>query len=259
MSRRVARSRCQGKLSVADAGAGCGRRVQYGGVGGSQSEPGSASFVNLQGLAEAIANLLSEVRGFENFDFGAVAEQVHEEFAVSGVGQLEAVAAVVEEGTGLLGVPDFARNPASDARREAQDGAAALWAGEDAVAGTQLAVELVFGDVKGGSVGNGCLLDGVEGKAAEGIALVAPGVEVPVIAVVDEALRGNLAAGALATGPGEVEEMEAAAGEQSGADGLEVLGGDRSGGDGQDADATHEFECGSIGGAEEFFEQAAQG
>ena len=225
---------------------------------GSQSEPGGAGFVNLQRLREAFADFLAEVGWFEDFDFGAVAEQVHKEFAVFRVREFEEITSVIEERAGLLGVPLFAGDPASEARGEAQDSAAAMGAAEDAVAGAQFTVELIFGDFEGRGVGDGGLLDGVDGKAAECVAVVAPGVHVPVIAVVNQALRGNFAPGKLAAGAREVKELEAAAREQGGADGLEVFGGDGPRGKREETHAAHEFTGGAVGAAEEFFQQSAQ-
>ena len=64
-------------------------------------------------------------------------------------------------------------------------------AGEDAVAGFLVGVELCAGNVDGGFGAELGLLDAVQREAAQGGLFWVPGVEVPVVFVVDQALRGD--------------------------------------------------------------------
>ena len=78
------------------------------------------------------------------------------------------------------------------------DGGGEDGAGEDAVAGFLAGVDLGQGDVDGGVVGELGAPDAVEGVAAQAVLGGVEGVQVPVVAVVGEALRGDLALAVLA-------------------------------------------------------------
>ena len=84
-------------------------------------------------------------------------------------------------------------------------------AGEDAVAGFLVGVELGAGDVDGGLGAEFGFVDAVEGEAAQGRLSWVPSVEAPVVFVVDQALWGHLALAFLLGGAGLVGEAQLAA------------------------------------------------
>ncbi len=217
----------------------------------------ASALVLLESFEKALADLAPKLFGFQHFDIWAIAEQIHDQLAVFRVGEFEQVAAIGEEAAALIGVPSLARDPAGHARRESQSGAAGFGAAEDAVAAAQFAIELFFGDLGGGGVEHRDLLDGVESEAAERFAVMTPGVHVPVIAVVDESLGGDLAMSVFVAGAAEVEQVQPSAHEDGRADGLEVFDGDGTGGGRRDAHAAHEFLDGAFGAAEKLLEQLA--
>ena len=95
------------------------------------------------------------------------------------------------------------------------------------------------------------MLDGVHREGAQPVAQVAPGVEVPVVAVVHEALRGDLALGGLVGAAGVVADDQALAAQQRRADGLEMIEVEFARADGLDADAAVHLLGGVVGGAEQ--------
>src|SRR5439155_14254460 len=95
----------------------------------------------------------------------------------------------------LLRVPALRRHPARRLGREAQARPLHLAAGEDAVAGAQVLVELGGRDFLRPRVAQLGGADGVDREAAQRFAHVAVGVDIPVAAVVHQALRRDLALG----------------------------------------------------------------
>ncbi len=134
-------------------------------------------------------------------------------------------------------MPLFICHPAGAFRGETEDGGVLRCAGEDAVAGGEMSVEFGIGKIGGGLVEDMGRLDVFDGKAAQGVALVAPGVEIPVVAVVDEALGGDFAAGFGVAATAEITDGKALAAQHGIRHGLEISVGGRASGNAQDADA----------------------
>src|SRR5690606_32192520 len=126
------------------------------------------------------------------------------------VGQAQLIAAIGQEPAFLAGVPVLVGDPARGLGAEQDRRPAAWFAGEDPVAGGELAVQLFLRDVGGALVEGPGGGDAVHREAAQAVALVVPGIQVPVVAIVGQPLRGDLAAGALVGGPGEVLERQPA-------------------------------------------------
>src|SRR5690606_18858935 len=95
----------------------------------------------------------------------------------------------------LLRMPVLVGHPARGLGAEDDRGHTLGRAGEDAVAAPQVAVELGLVDVDGGVVEAARARDPVDREAAQALALVVPGVEIPVVPVMGDALRRNGAAG----------------------------------------------------------------
>ena len=101
-------------------------------------------------------------------------------------------------------------------------------------------------------------LDRIDRERAQRLALVAEGVEVPVVAVVDEALRRDLALERVAVLATRVAELEAAACEQRGREHAEVAGLDRAGAHAEHADPVGDVVGGVLARFEQFLESLAQ-
>lgn len=155
----------------------------------------------------------------------------------------------------LLWMPMLGSHPAGAFVGEAERCPLHFGAGKDAVAGAECGIEFGFGNIKRRAVGGFYGLDGVDRKAAQFVAQVAPGVEVPVVAVVGQALRRDFALAGVALAAGDVFDAEAAPFHEGGGDVLEVLRRVVAGGGAQDADAPGDV-VGRIGGAFEHAEQA---
>lgn len=143
-----------------------------------------------EGSAQALPDGSAQGRRGQDFAVGAVFEDVHQKFlrVLAAVGQAELVAAVREPGGFLVRVPGLGGNPAGAMRGEVQHGLGVGGTGEDAEGAGKVLVQLVLGDFAGGLVqGLGCG-DAVQGEAAKGSGLVAPGLQIPVAAVPGEAL-----------------------------------------------------------------------
>lgn len=146
-------------------------------------------------------------------------------------------------------------HPAGALRGETEFCPSQNFAGKDPVAGAQRGVEFGFGDFLGDGVHGFDRFYRVDRKAAQFVAQVAPGVEVPVVAVVGQALRRDFALAGVALAAGDVFDAEAAPFHEGGGDVLEVLRRVVAGGGAQDADAPGDV-VGRIGGAFEHAEQA---
>ena len=133
-------------------------------------------------------------------------QHVHQQLARGAVRHLQLVAAVGQEAPLLLGVPVLVGHPARGLGRE-HDGRPALGlAREDAVAGGQRLVELGIGHVARGLVELARLADAVHREAAQRVAVVVPRIEVPVVAVMSDALRRHPTPGRFVGGAGAVFE-----------------------------------------------------
>ena len=115
--------------------------------------------------------------------------------------------------------------------------AGASSAGEYAVARAEVAVEREVGDLARGLVRHRRAAHAVEGEAPQPVPQVAPSVEVPVLAVVHEALRREGAFQGLVPRPAVVDDSDPAAREQRLADGAELGGADLAARGVQDPDA----------------------
>ena len=120
-------------------------------------------------------------------------------------------------------MPFLERHVARALRREPERRPLHLLAGEDAVAAREHRVELALGNVLHLARDHRDIAHRVEREAADVVAQVAPPVQVPVVAVVDEALRGDFALGHLVARAVPVRELEAAPAEDGGGDELEML------------------------------------
>ena len=95
-------------------------------------------------------------------------------------------------------------------------------AGEDAVTRGQVLVELLVGQVARRLLAQPCIADTVHGEAAQGVALVVPRVQVPVVAIVGDALRRHRAARTLVGGARAVFELQLLAFQHGRGDGAEA-------------------------------------
>src|SRR5438067_12806572 len=120
-------------------------------------------------------------------------------------------------------MPVLGRDPARGLRREAQTRRLDVAAGEDAVAGAEMRVELGVRHFVRLGVDKASVADGVDGEAAQVLSPVAPGVEVPVVAVVHEPLRRHFALGLLAASAVVVADPESGALEHRGGGDAEML------------------------------------
>jgi hypothetical protein len=77
-------------------------------------------------------------------------------------------------------------------RVEEQHGLLRLDTGEDAVAAREMPVEPRFAHLARRRLEQHCILDRIDRESAQRLPFVTPGVEVPVLAVVDHALRRDV-------------------------------------------------------------------
>lgn len=90
-------------------------------------------------------------------------------------------------------MPVFVGHPAGAFRGEAQHGGVFWFAREDAVGTRVMCIKLFFRHVAATlwqCFGSG---DAFDGETAQGVAGMAPSVQIPVVAVMDESLRGDFA------------------------------------------------------------------
>lgn len=149
-------------------------------------------------------------------------QHVHQQLAVIRIGDFEHVVTVAIKAAALGGVPMLGGDPAGAFGAEAQAGPLQVGAGEDAVAGAKDGVEGLVGYVLGGVFEQFNLADTVDGEVAQCAAEVAPGVEVPVFAVMDEALGRDLALGFLVATAGVVSDRKSLTTQQRRADAFEM-------------------------------------
>ncbi len=153
----------------------------------------------------------SQFAGGNHFHIRPIFEDVHDQFTGVAVGDVQFIAAVTESLTLLLRVPLFIGDPAGGLGTEAQVGGVFWRTGEDAIAFTVVGIEFFFAGIVGGNGEGFDGLQAVEGEAAQLLAPVAKGVEVPVAAIVDEALRGDGAFAGLVACAAVVENTQSAA------------------------------------------------
>ncbi len=158
----------------------------------------------------------------DNFNLCSVFEDIHKQFTIVRIGQTQFIAPIFEPAAFLLGVPDFFGDPAGAFCRKAEHGGGVGSAGEDAVAAGEFAFQGGFGDGFGGF---GQRLDGADafdGEDAQAIFIMAPGVEIPVVAIVGEALGGYFAVAGFVALAVVVVDAEPVALQDGVGDGLEV-------------------------------------
>ena len=195
----------------------------------------------------------------DDLTVAAVLHDVHDQLAVIGVGHAQLVAAVRDERALLVLVPALGGDPARPFRREAQYRPGDALAGEDAVARSQHFVEALIGDIQGARVEDLGVFDGVDREGAQAVPQMAPGVEVPVAAVVVEALRRDLAFRHLVGAARMVADQQALSPQQGGADALEVVQVQFARTDRLDADAALHLLGRVVGAAEQAGEPGEQG
>lgn len=144
--------------------------------------------VNLPHPLDLFPHLLPQAGWGFDLHFGAKAQDVADQFAFVGIGHAQGVAAIGVQLALLVGVPDLVLYPASAGGTEGEFGPVFGRSGKDAVAAVKLLPHGLQVDVFGRGVQNVGCFDGIDGKAAHAFAQVAPGVQVPVVAIVDELL-----------------------------------------------------------------------
>ena len=138
-------------------------------------------------------------------------------------------------------MPDFVGHPARLHLGKSKTGDARPAAGEDPVAGAKVAIEGEVRDLTGRIVHHRRVADAVEGEAPQPVPQVAPRIEVPVLAVVHEALRREGAFQGLVPRPAVVDDAHPAACEERLADGPELRGPDLAAGRVQDPHPPRHF------------------
>jgi hypothetical protein len=120
-------------------------------------------------------------------------ENVHHQFARIGIGNAQFVAAVFKHPALLLRMPVLIGNPARPFRGEAQHGCVFCFPREDSIGTGVVRIELFFRYIAAmlwQCLGSGNAFDG---EAAQGVAGMTVSVQIPVVAVMDESLRGDFA------------------------------------------------------------------
>src|SRR5690606_33366751 len=92
-------------------------------------------------------------------------------------------------------MPGFFGNPAGALPGEAQNGNLAGLAGENAVGAGEVTIEIRLLHVQGGIAVRPGMRNAVQGETTQSVAMMAPGVEVPVVSVSRETLGRNGAPG----------------------------------------------------------------
>lgn len=155
-------------------------------------------------------------------------------------------------------MPDFVGNPAGAFGGKSQDGGGDGQAGEDAVGAGEFSVEGGFGDGFGWLAERRGCADAFDGKAAQAFFVVAPGVQIPVVAVVGEALRGDFAAAGFVALAVVVIDLEAVALQDGAGEGLKVAEVFLARGGGKDADALGGFARAQVIAVQQFVDAGLQ-
>ena len=168
-------------------------------------------------------------------------ENVHHQFARVGVGDAQFIAAISKQQALLLRMPVFIRHPARAFGGEAQHGGVFGFSCEDAVGTRVMLIELFFRYVAATlwqCFGSG---DAFDGEAAQGVAGMAVSVQIPVVAVVDEPLRGDFALAGLVVAAPVVADVQAVSLQQCARYGLKTFQRDIASGHAQDAHSFGDF------------------
>lgn len=205
-----------------------------------------ARTILLSCLRQQFKHPLPQHRGRQHLDLGSVLEDVHHELPVILIRDLERIKSLGVERALLGGMPYFAGHPAGAFGGEPQFGCFRGFAGEDAVAAAQFRIQGGLGDIARRGIEALCRADALERETAQPVAPVAPGIEIPVVPVVHEALGRDLAFGFLITGTAVIVEAKTLTRKHSAADEFKVLRRNRTGGLRQDADTFLHFVGGMI-------------
>ncbi len=171
---------------------------------------------------QARRHVLAQFLRRQHLGVRAVAQDVHRQLARIGVGDAQLERAVAQHAPGLPRVPLLVGDPARGVAREADHRLRARGAREDAIGRAVVVVERGLVDL----LRRLALLDEahpIDREAPQRPAQVTPGVEVPVVAVVREALRGHPALGDLVAGPAVVQDAQPAPAHQCARQALERL------------------------------------
>ncbi len=114
---------------------------------------------------------------------------VHQQFPFVGVGNTQSIFAVGESFTLLVAVPTLPFNPACAFSGKNQHGSCDRRAGKDSVSRPEVGFHIGIGNIDRGNCLCRYLADGLERTAASLLPPMAPGVEILVVTVTDQALR----------------------------------------------------------------------
>lgn len=149
------------------------------------------SIILRSGLAQALGDFGAQVCRGQHFSMRAVLENVHDEFGIVAVGDLEDVAPFLIVVVALFGMPGFGCRPVGLSRGEAQGGPAHVAPGIDAVSGGQHGEKFLVRDFPGSCFEHFGAAQRIDGEGANGLAGMAPGIEISVFPVADDPLRRN--------------------------------------------------------------------
>ncbi len=148
--------------------------------------------------------------------------------------------------TFLARMPSLAGHPAGALGGEAQAGGPGLAPGEDAVTGTQLRVQGAVRDSTGPGVEHPGITDGIHAKGAQRPFSVVPRIQVPVVAIVDQALGRDLPPGVLVPQAVVVGDVQALPFQHRVGDDGKMLGLPRAGRLGKHAHPARDFLVGVV-------------
>lgn len=186
--------------------------------------------------------------------FRAMFENVHNQFARVGVRDAQFIAAIRKQQALLLRMPVFIRHPTRAFGGEVQHGSVFGFAREDAVGTRVMCIKLFFRHVAAALWQYLGCDDAFDGEAAQGVAGMAVRVQIPVVAVVDEPLRGDFALAGLVVAAPVVADVQAVSLQQRARYGLEAFQRDIASGHAQDAHSFGDFFAAQVSGREDFFD-----
>src|ERR1017187_171430 len=154
-------------------------------TGSSRREPHGGSLcgrylVPVGSRSKSLFHAAAEVVRREYLPVGAIAEDVHRELVIPGVGHGQHQMAGRLDMLSLLGMPDLAGYPGRDVRFEAQYRRVLGSTSENPIATAKVRVERFIRDFVCWRVADFGIPDHIQGKAAKAVAQMAPGIQVPV-------------------------------------------------------------------------------
>src|ERR1035437_6720940 len=138
--------------------------------------------------SKLLFHTVAEVVGREDLDVRAIAQDVHRELVIRGVGHGQHQTAGRLDMLSLLGMPDLTGDPARDVRFEAQYSGVRGRTGEDPIATAKVRIERFIGDLVSWGIADFGVPNHVQGKAAKAVAQMTPGIQVPVRPIVNQTL-----------------------------------------------------------------------